>query len=594
MKAFFIDICFLQTMTIKTGITLILTLLVGILHASKVDSLQQLLSETHDVERKIEIQTQLAKQYQVIDIDQSREIAEKALFLSQTTNTTHYLGEIYGLFGDIAVIQDSLTRAKYYYEISLTNFKESNDIKGVVGVALVLGNIASVRGDLSTALQYYLISADNAIKGNLSNRLPVIYLNIGDIYHNSDALKEALQYYTQALDGILEMGSLQLKGDAYGKLGILYMDLDELETAKDYINKAIDTYTEIEAPVRIAKSLQDLARVFEKEGNFNLAIEKFKEAEVLLEKGNPNFVGPLQVLWAINFTDLGINYLKTNNYSEAHKYLQQGYQLSIKTGQLNISKKATDYLSKYWDIKGNTDSSYMYFRLFKNYTDSLNNEDNIRKLEFQKARAKYEQDLLIEKQAREKQAEKSRRNIILLVVAIVFLLLGLVIVSLFLKLSRNKTKQAELEQENLRHELDMRNKELTTHLMYQVKNNEFILNISNKLKDLYKTSKPENKSLLNEVIREMELDSSTDQWEEFEVRFQQVHTDYYKNLGKKFPDLSSNELRLCAFLRLNMNTKDIAAITYQSTNSITVARWRLRQKFGLNKEESLAAFLTQF
>jgi hypothetical protein len=130
--------------------------------------------------------------------------------------------------------------------------------------------------------------------------------------------------------------------------------------------------------------------------------------------------------------------------------------------------------------------------------------------------------------------------------------------------------------------------------MYQVKNNEFILNISKKLKSLLWKGPAENKSLVNEIIKEIETDSSADNWEEFIIRFQQVHIDFYKNLGKKFPELTSNELRICAFLKLNMNTKDIAAITYQSQKSITVARWRLRQKLGLKKEERLSAFLAKF
>ena len=72
-----------------------------------------------------------------------------------------------------------------------------------------------------------------------------------------------------------------------------------------------------------------------------------------------------------------------------------------------------------------------------------------------------------------------------------------------------------------------------------------------------------------------------------------MHVDFYKKLGENYPDLSSNEIRLCAYLKLNLGTKDIAAITYQTTNSIDVARHRLRQKLGLKKEESLVAFLSK-
>jgi DNA-binding CsgD family transcriptional regulator len=70
-----------------------------------------------------------------------------------------------------------------------------------------------------------------------------------------------------------------------------------------------------------------------------------------------------------------------------------------------------------------------------------------------------------------------------------------------------------------------------------------------------------------------------------------VHNDFYDKLNEKFPNLSANEKRLCAFLRLNMSTKEISAITYQSINSITVARSRLRKKLELDSDENLISFL---
>ena len=90
-------------------------------------------------------------------------------------------------------------------------------------------------------------------------------------------------------------------------------------------------------------------------------------------------------------------------------------------------------------------------------------------------------------------------------------------------------------------------------------------------------------------IRHLEKDKS---WKEFETHFSQVHSDFYQKLHEKFPDITLNERKLCAFLRLNMTTKDIASITHQSVHSINVARTRLRRKMNLaNSEENLVSFL---
>lgn len=574
-------------------LTLLLGLSASVLFSSEIDSLENLLSEAHNIDRKIELHTLLAKQYQTVDLEKALENNEKALNLSLSTNTEIYLGEIYGISGDFAILQDSLDKAKGYYEKSLNYFTVTDDIDGMVGVMNVLGNIALVRDDLPKAMQYYLKSLDLAKNANLDLWIPSININIGIIYYQSGQLKKAQEYYIEALEGILKTDQVLKIGDAYDNLGQTYSDLGDIETARIYFNKALEYYNH-NSPKREASAFQNLGLTYQKEGNYQKALSFYQEATELLEEDDPNYVGPNEILWAANYIGSGINEFLLNNFKHAQSDLEKGLQLSLNTGQLKLSRNATVYLSKLWEQKGQADSSLKYYKLFKTYSDSLSNEDNIRKLAFQEAEFKYAQELLAEKQERERESEIHQRNLIILLVAIFGLILIVVVLVLFLKLSQNRAKRAELEQKNLKNELELRNKELTTHLMFQVKNNEFILNISKKLKSVLAKATPENKSLVNELIREIELDSSTNQWEEFEIRFQQVHTDFYKNVAQQFPDLTSNELKLCAFLKLNMSTKDIAAITYQSTNSITVARWRLRQKFGLLKEESLATFLTQF
>jgi len=82
-------------------------------------------------------------------------------------------------------------------------------------------------------------------------------------------------------------------------------------------------------------------------------------------------------------------------------------------------------------------------------------------------------------------------------------------------------------------------------------------------------------------------------WGEFEVRFQQVHQDFYEKLREKYPDLTPNEIKICAFLKLNMTTKDISAITFQTVKSIQVARNRLRKKMGISRDENLVSTIQQ-
>lgn len=84
------------------------------------------------------------------------------------------------------------------------------------------------------------------------------------------------------------------------------------------------------------------------------------------------------------------------------------------------------------------------------------------------------------------------------------------------------------------------------------------------------------------------------EWKDFSYYFGQVHPSFYQNLQSRFPDLSLKEKRLCAFLRLGLSSKEIAAITFVETRSVESARNRLRKKLNLDVDENLTTFLSSF
>lgn len=74
----------------------------------------------------------------------------------------------------------------------------------------------------------------------------------------------------------------------------------------------------------------------------------------------------------------------------------------------------------------------------------------------------------------------------------------------------------------------------------------------------------------------------------------EIDDEFYKRILQKHPNLSKNELRLCAFLKLNLSSKEISEITQQTPHSITVARSRLRKKMNIEKDESLPNYFIKF
>ncbi|MFQ6609813.1 MAG: two-component regulator propeller domain-containing protein [Fidelibacterota bacterium] len=155
------------------------------------------------------------------------------------------------------------------------------------------------------------------------------------------------------------------------------------------------------------------------------------------------------------------------------------------------------------------------------------------------------------------------------------------------------TDRKELEN-SLKYNLEQRNKELTSIAMRMAQDKESLVGIIKDLQELYLQSKQtEKQSLKNLMNRLQNQIQSGSEWDEFELWFKEVHKEFYEKLHKDYPDLSSREIKICAFLRLNLNTKEIASITNLTIKTIEVYRSNIRKKLNLSQGENLSIFLAR-
>ena len=237
--------------------------------------------------------------------------------------------------------------------------------------------------------------------------------------------------------------------------------------------------------------------------------------------------------------------------------------------------------------------------MYIDYSEEYQDEYDFKKLT--KLKMQNEFDEILRQNEIERiyqEVEYKNRELRYTAITVVAVLTAIILVLLFFNL-KNKNAKLKLKEENLlleqrklSQDLEYKKKELMSNLMYLMEKNEFITSISKKLIELKPDAKKDNKDLIQQIINEIRQNSSNKIWEEFEVRFKEVHTRFYHELYKGHPDLTPNEVKICAFLRLNMSTKEISAITHQSVKSINMARFRLRKKLEMDRDENLIAYLT--
>ena len=150
------------------------------------------------------------------------------------------------------------------------------------------------------------------------------------------------------------------------------------------------------------------------------------------------------------------------------------------------------------------------------------------------------------------------------------------------------------EKEQLEKDLLLKTQQLNSKVTQLIEKNELVNSVIGQLRKLKNLPPGDVERHVDDIIRDLKFNTSEDFWAQFETTFGQINQSFYDNLYKAYPNLTNNERKISAFLKMNLSTKDIANITHQSIRSIEMARSRLRTKLKLSRKENLSKFLNQF
>ena len=149
--------------------------------------------------------------------------------------------------------------------------------------------------------------------------------------------------------------------------------------------------------------------------------------------------------------------------------------------------------------------------------------------------------------------------------------------------------------EKLEAEIKYKNQELASATMHLVQKGEILLTVQEALdRILEKSTNPGVKKDIQQLLNLLNSDTKLDEdWEQFAFHFDQVHVDFLKRLREQFPQLSLNDHKLSAYLRMNLSTKEIAPLMNISVRGVEASRYRLRKKLGLPNDANLTEFMME-
>ncbi|MCO4820941.1 MAG: hypothetical protein KC469_02660 [Flavobacteriaceae bacterium] len=529
--------------------------------------------------------------------------------------------------------------AFHYAELRKSYYQDMNYDFGMVTVLVDLGRLLGTYNDLDEGIKYFEEAYSYYDQLEKDVYFLIVCIELGEYFHMKSKYHLAIKYYLEGLESAKRQESKLYQSYFSRYLSESYIKTEQLETSLEFIQQSVQLFSEMpKLKNQLTFSRITLAKVYFEMESYALAKEHLLEAETYIKKANiaSTYIYPLfsiysiygQISYALGDNEKAIeNFLKAKEYaSEAtefnelrnfalanvHNYLGDAYLEEDNTAYainefrsaLNFGKELNSLEIMESSYRGlyegylnrrEIDSVKFFLDKHKPISDSLSNERSNRKIvaltyinQLAREKEKHSDDLEIAA------LSKKRQQLYFGVIALL-LVSGLIIISFFGYAQKNralKTKirndNLSLEKENLSLTLDKKERELTASVLNLVERNEFISRLTDDLKSI--SFNDEQASQIKEIIKSTTINDSKKLWTEFELRYTQNNTTLFNKLNDLAPNLTTNDKRLIALIMLNFSTKEISSITYQSPHSIKIARYRLRKKLDINKNENLVQF----
>ncbi len=457
------------------------------------------------------------------------------------------------------------------------------------GMAAALHNLGRVylNSDLDIAMDYVLKSLKIKEAGNDSIKIADSYNLLGNIKIQMKDYNGALEYYQKALRIYTNFKFDKYLAGIYNNIGSSYSGLKNDSLTIFYIKKALEINIEQKQYLWQSINYANLGMYIANGGDTVLAMTYFQRSLELAD--SINYKTGVADMYNI-FSEF---YCYKKQFDLALDYVQKAYNLAVEMDNLPQEKAALHNKRKIYYAMGNFVEAYNYLLKETEIDDTLYKLDKVKKMEEMELKFAFENEQKIIQL--QHNYEKMRLRAIIGSLGCIILL-----ISILLYIAKSKAKQnrlrsekLEIEKQHLNDKLETKNRELASNIIHLVSKNELIQKLIYKLGSSELRFKKENQLIINGIINELRMNLNKDVWKSFETGFEQVHPDFYSKLNKDFPELTQKDKRLCAFLRLNMTSKEIAEITHQSVTSTEMARIRLRKKLNISsKDVKLTSFMS--
>jgi tetratricopeptide (TPR) repeat protein len=451
--------------------------------------------------------------------------------------------------GNPAAAMRDVTNAQAFFE------KEKH-LAGLAESARILGYIDYVTGRFKSAQEHFLRSQSFAKKNIDPTADALAQLGVASVYMALGDFGKAAEMFTDLESQATLRSNHAFHQMVLSNLGSLYVELHDDSRAILYYRKALTLARETKNRRNEAAILSNIGRAARRAKKYTDAIRYTKESIALLKT-----MGDYMHLGTV-LQELALEYRFTRQFSKAITVLNEAIEVYQKINnpngvahiyetlgslkhEMKKPKESLVFLKKALagSATGTKKLKHDIHLAFALTLESLNDKAAA----FDHLQTAY---TLYQELYQEETAAKTAKLAVL-----------------------HEVRAAEEENARLRRDLEFKQQELTSLAMSLVQKNEVITKLRGS-----ETDKP--------------LASAEKDWAAFEKQFNLLHQGFIKDLSVKFPSLTPTELRICALLKIHLNTKDIAKLLFISPRTVDVHRYRIHKKLDLAEKQNLVQFLT--
>jgi DNA-binding CsgD family transcriptional regulator len=498
------------------------------------------------------------------------------------------------------LVKDNENEAfNHFWEANEKATKEKNN-KDKAEALLCLG-ICSYGSSLEKGLQFATQSLDcykklekTDIEKATIGRYKCLQL-ISTIYGRQKKYDDALRLSQEVVNELKDKNdSSGTLGLAYNSLGSLYDAKNKKNKAEKYFNLAMTEFEKHKNIVYLSSSYCKIGEIAKNKNNKNVSLQYFKKALTLADESENKQAQVISLIalgeWYLSFENNAI--ISENYYKKARAIAiplsDKLFEIKAIKALITLNKKKKNYLevSKLQNDEIEIKDSFFSFereQIVKSLEVQFEVSEKNRKLELVSA-----------------EKEVSKLTNYLLTSLLGLLLIVASILYFFLKRIHNRDKellkakeelvllmenQKLLKEQQFQNDIEHKESQLSAITIQMLEKNELL----EELKKIIDKKEPSSETELKRVVNKYTIQDNN--WKDFDHHFESVNKNFYTRLKQKYPDISANDLKICALIKLNLSIKEMASILNISPDSVKTARHRLRKKLQLSTEENLTDFI---